>query len=193
MFSGAASPLIVDEIIEFLFGLEQQYYTVILILGIVACISSMMKMPLTAIIFAIEALGCYENILYVIIVSAVSFVITEIFGAKSINDTVLENRVEEFNEGKTSMVYDTYVTVKKGAFAVGKQVRDIFWPANLFVLSVKHDESRKAEVDEHGGKAIREGDILHVRYSTVDEEETREELISIVGIQDYKENKAVEI
>ena len=190
---GAVLSSLLGEIIEYLFGLEQQYYTVILILGIVACISSMMKMPLTAIIFAIEALGCYENILYVIIVSAVSFVITEIFGAKSINDTVLENRVEEFNEGKTAMVYDTYVTVKKGAFAVGKQVRDIFWPANLFVLSVKHDESRKAEVDEHGGKAIREGDILHVRYSTVDEEETREELISIVGIQDYKENKAVEI
>ena len=166
---------------------------IILILGIVACISSMMKMPLTAIIFAVEALGCYENILYVVVVSAVSFVITEIFGAKSINDTVLENRVEEFNEGKTPMVYDTFVTVKKDAFAVGKQVRDIFWPANLFVLSVKHDESRKAEVDEHGGKAIREGDILHVRYSTVNEEETKEELISIVGIQDYKENKAVEI
>ncbi|MBR7101089.1 MAG: chloride channel protein [Clostridia bacterium] len=190
---GAVLSSFIGEVIEYIFGLEHQYYMIILILGIVACISSMMKMPLTAIIFAVEALGCYENILYVVVVSAVSFVITEIFGAKSINDTVLENRVEEFNEGKTPMVYDTFVTVKKDAFAVGKQVRDIFWPANLFVLSVKHDESRKAEVDEHGGKAIREGDILHVRYSTVNEEETKEELISIVGIQDYKENKAVEI
>jgi len=190
---GAVLSAFIGEIIEYAFGLEHQYYMIILILGIVACVSSMMKMPLTAIIFAVEALGCYKNILYVVVVSAVSFVITEIFGAKSINDTVLENRVEEFNEGKSIKVYDTYVTVKKDAFAVGKQVRDIFWPANLFVLSVKHDESRKAEIDEHGGKAIREGDILHVRYSTFDEEETRDELMAIVGIQDYREKEAAEI
>ena len=101
----------------------------------------MMKMPLTAIIFAIEALGCYENILYVVVASAVSFMITEIFGAKSINDTVVEDRVEELNDGKDARVIDTYVRVSENAFAVGKQIRDIFWPANLFVLSVKHDQS----------------------------------------------------
>ena len=83
--------------------------------------------------------------------------------------------------------------VEKGAFAIGKQIRDIFWPANLFVLSVKHDETKKAEVDEHGGKELREGDTLHVRYSTFDEIETREELIAIVGNQNYDEKEAVEI
>ena len=95
--------------------------------------------------------------------------------------------------GKKSIVIDTFVIVKKNACAIGKQVRDIFWPANLFILSIKHDESRKAEVDEHGGKAIHEGDILHVRYSTYNEEETKEELMAIVGIQDYNEKDAVEI
>jgi hypothetical protein len=79
------------------------------------------------------------------------------------------------------------VTVQKNSFAIGKQIRDIFWPANLFVLSLKHDETRRAEVDEHGGKEIREGDILHVRYSTRDEAQTREELTAIVGQQVYQE------
>ena len=190
---GAVLSSLLGEVIDKLFGLDHQYYTVILVLGIVACISAMMKMPLTAIVFAVEALGLYENIIYVIIVSAVSFVITEIFGAKSINDTVVENRVEELNEGMESKVIDTYIVVKKGAFAIGKQVRDIFWPANLFVLSVKHDETKRAEVDEHGGKAIREGDLLHVRYSTYAEAETRKELMAIVGEQDYTEKEAIEI
>jgi hypothetical protein len=190
---GAVLSSLLGEVIEKLFGLDHQYYTVILVLGIVACISAIMKMPLTAIVFAVEALGLYENIIYVIIVSAVSFVITEIFGAKSINDTVVENRVEELNEGMESKVIDTYIVVKKGAFAIGKQVRDIFWPANLFVLSVKHDETKRAEVDEHGGKAIREGDRLHVRYSTYAEAETRKELMAIVGEQAYTEKEAIEI
>lgn len=168
-------------------GLGSDYYTVILVLGITACISAMMKMPLTAIMFAIEALSCTGNLLYVIVVSTVAFMMTEVFEAKSINDSVLENRLEKLNEGKTAKVIDTFVTVKADSFAIGKQIRDIFWPANLFVLSLKHSETHGAEVDEHGGKAIREGDVLHVRYSTYEEERTREELVAIVGEQEYDE------
>ncbi len=190
---GVVLSSIIGEIIERLFGIDHQYYVIIVVFGLVACISSIMKMPLTAIVFAVEALGCYDNIPYVIIVAAFSFAITEIFGAKSINDTVLETKIEEINEKMTSKVIDTFVVVEKGSFAIGKQIRDIFWPANLFVLSVKHDETKKAEVDEHGGKELREGDTLHVRYSTYDEIETREELIAIVGNQNYDEKEAVEI
>ncbi|MBQ7365099.1 MAG: chloride channel protein [Clostridia bacterium] len=178
---GAIVSATLGEAIEVIFGLSQDYYTVILIFGITACIAAMMKTPITAIVFAVEALGCYDNILYVIIVAAVSFVVCEMFGAKSVNDAVVEDRVEELNEEKTAKVIDAYLTLEKGAFAIGKQIRDIFWPANLFVLSVKHGKNRDAEVDEHGGKALREGDILHVRYSTFDEAATREELSAIVG------------
>ena len=172
-----------------LFGFQHEYYVIVLILGITACISSMMKTPLTAIIFSVEALSCYENILHVIIVSAVAFVITEVLGVKSINDTVIDAKVEEQNEGAMSVVIDTFVTVQPESFAIGKQIRDIFWPHNLFVLSLKHGPKRGAEVDEHGGKEIREGDILHVRYSTFDEEATEQELVAIVGEQkiDVKE------
>ncbi|MBR2474591.1 MAG: chloride channel protein [Clostridia bacterium] len=168
-------------------GLGNEYYTIILVLGITACISAMMKMPLTAIFFAMEALSCAGNLLYVITVSTVAFMITEVFEAKSINDSVLENRLEKLNEGNSAKVIDTFVTVKEHSFAIGKQIRDIFWPANLFVLSVKRGEKHGAEVDEHGGKAIRAGDVLHVRYSTYDEERTREELTAIVGEQEYDE------
>lgn len=174
-------------------GLSQEYYIVILVLGITACVSSMMKTPLTAIFFAVEALSCYENILYVIVVSAVAFIITEIFDVKSINDSVLDTRAEEQNEGKKIKVIDTFVTVKGGAFAIGKQIRDIFWPSNLFVLSLKHDETVSAEVDEHGSKAIREGDLLHVRYSTYDEAATNDELLAIVGEQTIDARETDEI
>jgi H+/Cl- antiporter ClcA len=66
---GTVLSSLLGEVIEKIFGLEHQYYTVILVLGIVACISAIMKMPLTAIVFAVEALGLYENILYVFTLS----------------------------------------------------------------------------------------------------------------------------
>ncbi len=184
---GAALSALLAESAEGLFGLGEKYHMIILVLGISACISGMMKMPLTAIVFSIEALSCHDNIFYVIVAAASAFIITEIFDVKSINDSVLDNNIKYLNRGKEMTVIDTFVTVKAGTFAVGKQIRDIFWPANLFVLSVKRSEKQDAQVDEHGGKAIREGDTLHVRYSTYDEEQTRRELVAIVGEQEYIE------
>ena len=190
---GAVFSALLGRLVGETFGLGGSYYSVVLVLGITACISGMMKMPLTAILFSLEALSCFENILYVIIVAAVTFMITELFGAKSINEHVLEHRIEQLHKGQEPKVIDTFVTVQKNSFAVGKQIRDIFWPANLFVLSVQHDKNRNAEVDEHGAKAILEGDLLHVRFSTFDELETKQELMAIVGEQNYEQQQVTVI
>jgi H+/Cl- antiporter ClcA len=170
-------------------GLGEEYYLVMIVIGIAACIGSMMKMPLTAIIFSVEALSCYGNIIHVVVAVALGYAITEIFAAKSINDIVLENRLDAMHAAAKSRVYDTFVTVRRDSFAVGKQIRDILWPANLFVLSVKYSTDSTVVVDEHGGNGLRAGDILHVRYSTYDEEETKRELTAIVGTQDYVESE----
>ena len=176
-----------------LFGLEESYGVIILVLGITACISSMMKMPLTAIVFAVEALSCYENVLYVIVVAVVAYVITEFFGVKSITDKVIEHREESLHRGEEPRVVEAFVTVYEGSFAVGKQIRDIFWPNNLFVLSMKFASNEHVEIDKHGGKEIRAGDILHIRYSTYNDEETLEALYAIVGEQEIKEIEVEQI
>ena len=182
---GASVAALLAEVLVGVCGLGAEYYSLILVFGIIACIAGMMKMPITAIVFAVEALSCYNNVLYVIIVVTAAFVVTELFGAHSINESVLESRVEEYNEGKSHRVVEAFVCVQDGAFAVGKQIRDIFWPANLFVLSVKKNPDAEAEVDEHGGKVLHAGDTLHVRYLTYDEAVTKEDICAIVGEQDF--------
>ena len=170
-------------------GLGEEYYLPMVTVGIAACISGMMKMPLTAIVFSVEALSCDGNIIHVVAAVTAAYMITEIFDAKSINDTVLDRRLEKLNEGRKQTVIDTFVSVKDNSFAVGKQIRDILWPANLFVLSVQHSRTSSALVDEHGGNALRAGDRLHVRYSTFNEEQTKKELTAIVGHQSYAETE----
>lgn len=183
------SALLGKIVVEYM-GFAEEYYLTILVLGITACISGMMKMPITAIVFSIEALSGYGNIIYVVAVAAIAYMITEMFDVKSINDNVLERRVEAINEDKTRMVIDTFVVVKKGSFAIDKHITDILWPANLFVLSLQHAKTHDAEIDEHGASALHEGDVLHVRYSTFDEPQTKAELTAIVGEQDYSEKEA---
>lgn len=173
-------------------GLDPQLYIVVLVLGITGCISGAMKMPLTSIVFAIEALSCYNNIIPVIMVSMISFLVTELFGTDSINEVLLELRLKEMNKCKEQITIDTKIIVKANSFAVGKQIRDIFWPSNLFVLSLRH-KHQEAEVDEHGGKELMAGDVLHIRYSTVNDDETKAELFAIVGEQKIKETVTEEI
>lgn len=180
---GAVSAGIIGKIALNL-GMNSSLYIVILVLGIVASLSGLMKMPLTAIIFALEALSCHENIIAVIMVSVISYFVTELFGAISINDSAMETRVEELNHGKEMKIINKDVKVMPGSFASGKQIRDIFWPANLFVLSLTKAETQSEEMDGHGGKELHAGDILNVQYSTMDENETWKELVAIVGKQE---------
>ena len=73
--------------------------------------------------------------------------------------------------------------MKENSFAIGKQIRDIFWPRGLKVLSV-HREQDQNEIDKYAESTLNKGDILQVRYSTTDKEATQEELYAIVGNQD---------
>ncbi len=188
MAIGAVFAAIIARLATFV-GVSEEYYTLILVIGIAACISGMMKMPLTAIVFSVEALSCYENIVPVVVSVVLAFVITEIFGADSITDSVLEHRFKNHNSKEHLIVIDTFVSVKEGSFAAGKQVRDILWPPNLFVLSINHGKKQGIEIDEHGSGALHTGDILHIRYSTCNEEETKEELTAIIGEQNYVESE----
>lgn len=158
-------------------GLDASYYPVILVLGITACIAGMMKMPLTAVAFAVEALSAYELILPILLVTAVAYGVTELFDAVSINDRVLESRMEQVREGRTRTVAEATVTIQPGSFAVGKEIRDIFWPDGLFVLSV----DKKGAL---GGKTLHEGDRLKVRYASFDEKRLQQELTAIAGEQE---------
>ena len=82
--------------------------------------------------------------------------------------------------GAAGAITGTIITIQPGAFAIGKEIRDIFWPAGLFVLSVDH---RRAL----GGHTLHEGDELYIRYVTYTESRLWEELTAIVGEQP-KEN-----
>ena len=161
-------------------GMDPALQTAFILFGITASVSGMMKTPLIAIVFSVEALSLTDNILAVIITALMSFIIPALFGAESITDHVSEVRAANTRRGKTSHTATTTVTVAASAFAVGKDVRDILWPEGSFVLSVTHPQSGESD-NAHGGKSIAAGDILEVRYTTFDTAKTLAALEEIVG------------
>lgn len=170
-------------------GVDTAFYPLIVTLGITASVAGMMKMPVTAIVFGIEALSLSNNILPVIITASVTYLITEIFSVKSITEKVLESKLHHLHGDKKPNVYDTFVTVRNGSFAVGKQVRDILWPCDMIVLSIRYASDENTVTADLGETVIREGDVLHIRYPTFDIAATHSEISALVGEQEYIEEK----
>ena len=149
-----------------------------------ALLGSSVRTPITAIIFALEAMSGLQNVVYFALGVAVAYIVVEMLRVESINDIVIGYKLAEENKGKTMRVVDTYVTVKEGAFAVGKETRDVFWPQSCVVLSIK--KNNKAHTRRESG-GIHVGDILHVHYLTTDTALTHRELCAIVGEQEYND------
>ena len=134
-------------------------------------------MPVTASVFAIEALCGFNNVLSVIIAVTVAFLVVEMFEGADFTDTVIESNVRAYKKGKTVAIVDVPLTAKKDSFVVGMQLRDILWPNSCFVVSIE-----RAAV-HHGNHEIREGDVITLHYKTYNPKATAEELKILMGEQ----------
>lgn len=160
--------------------LPDEYYIIMVVIGIAAFLGSCSRTPIMALSFAIEALAGLSNILPVAIGVTIAYLVIETLGITAFTDTVIEAKVEAAHTGKTAQIVDTHLTVKDGSFVMGKEIRDILWPPTCVILSV-HKHPKHAG---HPDPAIAEGDVLHVHYQTYDPDETMEILESLIGKQD---------
>ncbi len=152
-------------------GVDPALYPLIVCLGICGCIAGMMKMPLTSILFAVEALGLSQNLLPVILVCALSYVIPETLKEDSVMERMLHRHQENRNHGRSHVVCEQDFEIEEGAFAVGKEVRDIFWPHGVFVLSVQKSGEASPLLAAH--------DVLSVQIQSYAMESTVAALHSI--------------
>ena len=168
------------------FGLiSPEYYILMVILGIAAFLGATSHIPVTASVFAIEALGGFNNTLPVIIAVTAAFLIIEAVGMTDFTDTVIESKIRSIKKGKTATIVDVSLTVTKNAFAIGKEMRDILLPNACFVVSIER-------TPEHKGKhEILEGDVIAVHYKTYNPAATAEELTVIMGEQAEQVRKAM--
>lgn len=159
---------------------DGQYYVILVVVGMASFLAASSRTPITAVIFAAEALCIASNMIPVVFGVVVSYMIAEASGKMSFADTVIESRAEAAHHGKTPLIVDSFMTVQKGSFADGMEIRDILWPSTCAVLSVDRTASHSVQRGEH---QIYAGDILHLHYQTYDAESTMQTLIAIMGEQ----------
>lgn len=155
----------------------EEHYILIVVLGVAAFLGATSRIPLTACVFAIEALGGINNVLPIIISTVVALLVIEASGLEDFTDTVIDAKLRAISRGKKPMTAVTPLTVARGSLAVGMELRDILWPNSCVVVSFE----RAGE--NHGKLGIGAGDIITVRYETCDPASTAEEFKALVGEQ----------
>ena len=178
-FGAMIASLVADGLIAI--GLvDGQYFTILIVVGMASFLAASSRTPITAVVFAAEALCVAANIIPVVFGVVVAYLIVEISGRVSFADTVIERRAQASRQGKTPIIVDSYMTVQKGCFADGMEIREILWPPSCAVLSV---DRQNAPIQHHNAQEICQGDVLHLHYQTFDPEHTAQMLTAILGEQ----------
>lgn len=182
-FGAMIASLIADGLIAINL-VDEEYYTILIVVGMASFFAAASRTPLCAIIFAAEALCVASNIMPVVFGVVVAYVIVEISGKISFTDAVIETRSESVHEGKTAVIVNTFFTVQEGAFADGMEIRDILWPPTCTVLSIDRNQSNMLH---HTTQEIRSGDVVHLHYQTYDPDETFRAISALLGDQSEDE------
>lgn len=163
-------------------GMPDELYGTVVMLSMSAFMGATTRAPLTALVFMVECTWSFSNLFYVAITVFISYLICELVKVEPLYDVLLERMTEQQNHGKTHKIVTLEYVVGDKAFAVGKSVRDILWPANTKVTAIVADDKVK-RMDDDGEKKIHAGDKVTLFSQTYDEEMTRRELDDILGKQ----------
>ena len=174
---GAIIGAICAKVMIYAGALPEEHYATMIIIGMSAFLSASSHTPITAIVFAIEALGGITNVLPIAVGVVCAYAIIETMAAHSFIEAVVETKVKRETHGRTACVVDRLLTVQPSSFIVGKEVRDVLWPPTCTILSIRKQNG------SHFEETISAGDMLHIHYRTYDEKKTLDLIEHIVGHQ----------
>ena len=155
----------------------EEFYALLVVIGMVSFLGASMRTPITAGIFALEGLGCFYNIIPLMSAVTVAFITVEVSGLSDFTSTVIKARARSIHKGKTPHVIEVPLTVMAGSFVIDKEVKDVLWPASCTLISNERGPNKTDKV------GIAEGDVLTVHYTTYDPVATANEFEILVGDQ----------
>ena len=180
--------------ITIMLGASESVYAIVVVASIATLMSSVMRAPMTSIVFAIEALGANTNVLFVVVAVAVAYFVGGLLKDKPLYDEILLQKLAKMNKQNFTSPIEFDITVQEKSFIVGKSARDILWPPTCFVLQIKSKNNAmdSESTDGESEREILQGDVLKIRVHNYDRISTFELLEEIVGKQPTGTLKEIE-
>ena len=137
--------------------------------------ATIVKAPLTAIIMVVELTWQFTLLVPVVLGVSFGYMVSEVFGARSIYDELLDSILEEHHVHLTRRTYVT--SVEDGSIAMRKSIRDVLWPNNLLIRSIKRDG---VSIVPSSDTVLQVGDELSIQADCVDFEKFKVSVDEIV-------------
>lgn len=162
-------------------GMPEELFGTAVMLGMCAFLGGTLRAPLTACVLFVELTGQLVGLFYVAIAVFTVNLIVSLLNQKPFYDCVLDDMEKVQNADKHPQLAYFEMKVSRGAFVIGKTVRDIMWPSSSVVVSVKRKDRQVQDMDHDGEKKLYEGDTVCLRAKFYDEDEIRQLLGGLVG------------
>ena len=144
-------------------GMDAIYGDCIVMICMATFFAAIVKAPLTAIIMVLELTWQFTLLIPVVLGVSFGYMLSEIFGAKPIYDVLLEGILEDEHVTLTRHTYAT--TIEDGSIAMNKSIRDVLWPGNMLIRSIKRDGQNIVPASD---TVLRVGDEITAQAECVD-------------------------
>ena len=183
---GALIGSIYGNVLSVIFNFNPMYIKNLIILAMAGYFTAVVRAPITGIILITEMTGSFSHLLSIGIVSIVAYTTADILRSKPIYESLLERMINKGNSkfkgnSKTKVLIETAVCM--GSLLEGKKIKELKWPSNCLLVSIKRGEH---EIIPKGDTQIYAGDYLITLANEDKASEIREKLTETAEIL-YKE------
>lgn len=168
--------------------MEEQYYTMFIVIAMASMMAAVVRAPLTGIILVSEITGQLLNgFLQTAIVVVIAYFVVQLLNITPLYDELLDGTLDALHKGETKKRLIIEEKIDEGSFVVGRSIRDILWPAGVYIVSVarmKHDgQVAYSNDDKEGERLIHAGDVYMMKADTYDIDATLDELRALTSVE----------
>lgn len=145
------------------FHVNSSFISNFIILAMAGYFAAVVRAPITGIILITEMTGSFSHLYSLALVSIVAYIVADLLGSKPIYESLLERILHKQGEGavigneKMKSILEFAVCL--GSMLDGKQIKEITWPSDCLIVSVRRGER---EIIPKGDTVIYPGDYLIV-------------------------------
>jgi len=187
---GALTGGIFANVVINLFHLNPQYINNFVVFAMAGYFTAIVKAPITGSILITEMTGSFHHLLALIIVCMTAYVISDLLDSKPVYDQLLTRLLKNrrahlpFRDSQKKILLEVVVCMGSGLDCT--RVREVNWPENCLLVSVRRGES---EFIPHGDSLLAAGDFINILTSKVNSDKTFTRLQSLA--QQHRINKPI--
>lgn len=156
---GAVTGALYVGVMSYFHLIDNAYLSNFIIYAMAGYFSAIGKAPFTAILLITEMVGSMQHLMPLAVVALIAYIVLDLVGGEPIYESLLQQLVPNSTEIATGPQDRVEIPILEGSLLDGLVVRDIKWPKQSLLISIRRGSSQLIPT---GDSVIKVGDTLIV-------------------------------